>query len=227
MSGRLDAKRVLITQADDYMGPAIGELFRSEGAEVTAHNDPLDTGDAANIAVQTAGDIDVLIANFAMPPQLSPVGQIKDDDWLGLFDALVHPLMRIARAAAPGMIERGGGKIIAITSAAPLRGIPNGSAYCAARGAQNAFIRAIGLELARENVQVNAIGQNYVANDTYYPPNQSESEAFQKHLARHVPSKRIAEGREAAELALFLASDATRHLIGQVIPFAGGWVTST
>ncbi len=76
------------------------------------------------------------------------------------------------------MKERQSGKIVAVTSAAPLRGIPNTSGYCAARGAQNAFIRAIGLELAKFNIQVNAIAQNYVRNETYYPDTLLQNEKF-------------------------------------------------
>ena len=64
--------------------------------------------------------------------------------------------MRIVRAITPQMIARRRGKIVAVTSAAPLRGIPKATGYCAARGAQNAFVRAAGLELARNNIQFNA-----------------------------------------------------------------------
>jgi 2-keto-3-deoxy-L-fuconate dehydrogenase len=106
-----------------------------------------------------------------------------------------------------------------------LRGIPNASGYCAARGAQNAFVRAAGIELAPHNVQFNAVGQNYVRNPTYYPEDLLEDPRFAKHLARNVPSQRVAEGWESAELALFLASDKSDFMVGQVIPFAGGWVT--
>ena len=50
--------------------------------------------------------------------------------------------------------------------------------YCAARGAQNAFIKAVGLELARDQIQVNAIAQNYINNDTYYPDDLIEIRSF-------------------------------------------------
>ncbi|MGB1141679.1 MAG: SDR family oxidoreductase, partial [Halioglobus sp.] len=110
---------------------------------------------------------------------------------------------------------------------APLRGIPHASAYCAARGAQNAFLRATGLELAKYGVQVNAIAQNYVRNDTYYPDDMLEQERFRAHLAAVVPGKRVAESQETAHLALYLASKECTHMVGQIVPLAGGWTTTT
>jgi 2-keto-3-deoxy-L-fuconate dehydrogenase len=223
MAERLLRKRVLLTQADAYMGPAIEQLFRSEGADVVRDVSQLDTQAAVERAVSSAGPIDVLVANLAHPPVPSSVAEIQDAHWHALFDALVHPLMRLVRATAPAMIRAGRGKIVAITSAAPLRGIPNTSAYCAARGAQNAFVRAAGLELAAHNVQFNAVAQNYVQNETYFPGELLASERFQKHLARNVPLGRVAHGWESAELALFLASDKSDFMVGQAVPFAGGW----
>ncbi len=227
MTGRLEGKCALVTQAGDYMGPAIAALFEQDGASVHKHTGSLREQTEVDELVAEMSELDILVANFAMPPKSAAVGEIVDDDWFGLFDALVHPLMRIVRAVAPGMVARGGGKIVAVTSAAPLRGIAKTSSYCAARGAQNAFIRAVGLELAPKNVQVNAIGQNYVKNNTYYPPDLIESERFQKHVSRQVPIQRVAESSETAELALFLASDKSNFIVAQIVPFAGGWVTTS
>ncbi|MFH2131560.1 MAG: SDR family oxidoreductase [bacterium] len=223
----LSGKRVLITCAGQYMGPAIRQLFEAEGAQVVASENPLLDQAGVTAVMAEAGAVDILIANFAEPPRSAAVDQIQDDDWLVLFDTLVHPLMRIVRAVTPQMKERQAGKIVAVTSAAPLRGIPYNTAYCAARGAQNAFIRAAGLELARFNIHVNAIAQNYVKNNTYYPKTLFQNEKFLQNVNQLVPTRRVAEGSETAELALFLASDRCSHLVGQIIPMAGGWVTST
>ena len=107
-----------------------------------------------------------------------PVHAIDDANWQRLFARLVDPLMYLVRAVTPQMLERQSGKIIAVTSAAPLKGIANNAAYCAARGAQNGFIKAVGLELARSGIQVNAIAQNYVNNDTYYPDDVLDQPKF-------------------------------------------------
>ncbi|HIL62412.1 MAG TPA: SDR family oxidoreductase [Porticoccaceae bacterium] len=169
--------------------------------------------------------IDILIANLAEPPMTGPVQNIDNEDWNKLFDALVHPLMYLVRAVAPQMLERKSGKIIAVTSAAPLRGIANNAAYCAARGAQNGFIKAVGLEMARSNVHVNAIAQNYINNNTYYPDNILDNEKFLDHVKRNVPTNKIGAADETAELAAYLASEKCKHMVGQIIPLAGGWVS--
>lgn len=224
---RLNGKKVLITQGDDYMGPAIKDLFAKEGAEVTALPGVVPFKDDFRQYVSGCDDVDILIANLAHDPKSTPVDDIKDDDWHSLFNTMVHPLMCLVRHFAPLMAKRGHGKIVAITSAAPLKGIPGSTAYCAARGAQNSFVRAAGLEFAPSNVQINAIAQNYVSNPVYYPDELVASTRFQKHLERNVPTRRIARQEEQAELALFLASDKSDFIVGQVMPFAGGWVTTT
>ncbi len=224
---RLAGKRVLITCADQYMGPAIKQLFEDEGAELTASENLLLDQVSVDNLIKEAGAVDVLVANFAEPPRSAAVEQIDDADWQVLFEKLVHPLMRIIRAVTPQMKERGQGKIVAVTSAAPLRGIPFNTAYCAARGAQNAFIRAVGLELAKFNIQVNAIAQNYVRNNTYYSDELMQDDKFQQSVKKVVPTKRVAESSETAKLALFLSSEGCNHLVGQIIPMAGGWATNT
>ena len=227
MGDRLQGKRVLCTHADSFMGPAIVELFRAEGAHVIADTSDLAAENACESAVMAAGDLDVLVVNLSHPPRAAAVTEISDADFRSLYDTLVVPLMRLTRAATPDMVSRGHGKIVVMSSAAPLRGIPKNAAYCAARGAQNAFVRAAGLELAARNVQINAVAQNYVDNPTYFPRELLASQRFQRHLERNVPAGRTAHGWESAELALFLASDKSDFLVGQVIPFAGGWVTTT
>ncbi len=154
-----------------------------------------------------------------------PVQKIENADWNKLFDSLVHPLMYLIRAITPQMIERQSGKIIAVTSAAPVKGIANNAAYCAARGAQNGFIKAVGLELARSNVHVNAIAQNYINNNTYYPDDILDNEKFLGHVKRNVPTNKVGAASETAELAAYLSSGKCNHMVGQIIPLAGGWVT--
>jgi 2-keto-3-deoxy-L-fuconate dehydrogenase len=227
MGNRLEGKQVFVTQSADYMGPAISSLFSTEGAVVSSEKDPVPMGPRFSDYVSGQQNIDILVANLAHDPCNSPVADIADDNWQSLFDTMVHPLMYLIRHFAPIMAERGAGKIVAITSAAPLKGLPGSTAYCAARGAQNAFIRATGLEFGPANVQINAVAQNYVSNPAYFPDDLVATERFQKHLQRNVPVGRVARSEESAELALFLASDKSDFIVGQVIPFAGGWVTTT
>ena len=219
------SKKALITCIDRYMGIPIKKKFESLGYEIIEGDYPMQSQTECEELIASAGATDVLVANLAEPPMTGPVQNIENADWNKLFDSLVHPLMYLVRAVTPQMGERKAGKIIAVTSAAPLKGIPNNAAYCAARGAQNGFIKAVGLELARSNVQVNAIAQNYINNNTYYPDDILDNEKFLDHVKRNVPTNKVGAAEETAELAAYLASENCSHMVGQIIPLAGGWVT--
>ena len=218
-------RTALITCVERYMGLAIQKKFESQGINVVSGGYPMTTQEECEQLLNSVGQIDILVANLAEPPMTAPVQSIDNDDWNKLINSLVHPLMYLVRAVTPQMIERKSGKIIAITSAAPLKGIPNNAAYCAARGAQNGFIKAAGLELARSNVQVNAIAQNYINNNTYYPDDILDNGKFLDHVKRNVPTNQVGKAEETAELAFYLASKNCNHMVGQLIPLAGGWTT--
>lgn len=226
-TARLDGKRILITSADTYMGPPIVELFASEGAEVIADNYPLtDSAAPAELLERVAaeGPLDSVIINLDLPAYGAKAVDIEDQPWLDGFDAMVHPLMRMVRASAPAMIDRGHGTMVAITSSSPVRRMsPQAISYVTARAAQNAFVRSAGHDLARHGVRLNAIAQNFVANDTYYPPSIMENEKFVTRLRTDVPAGRLGQPNETAELALFLATDASSFIMGQIISQDGGW----
>lgn len=218
-------RTALITCVERYMGSAIRTKFESQGIKVVTGSYPMTSQADCEALIESAGEIDILVANLAEPPMTGPVQNIDNENWNTLFDSLVHPLMYLIRAATPQMIARKSGKIIAITSAAPLKGIPNNAAYCAARGAQNGFIKAVGLELARNNIQVNAIAQNYINNNTYYPDDILDNEKFLDHIKRNVPTNQVGKAEETAELAAYLVSENCNHMVGQLLPLAGGWAT--
>ncbi len=221
----LTGRRVLITQSTEFMGPALGRVFTSLGAAVLA--DPRPLGDDAAMAAHVADDagpVDVLIAHLALPAPTTAAGHVEDDEWRRAFAHLVDPLPRLLRAVLPGMRARGRGKVVVIGSASALRGMKRASTYSAARGAQLAWVRAVGVELARENIQVNAIAQNFVDNPTYFPAEVQANPAFQERLKREVPLGRLVSGDEDALFAAYLASDAADCFVGQVFPVCGGWV---
>ena len=224
-TGRLAGKRVLVTQANDYMGPATVELFSSEGAEVIADTRDLTVSGACEALIAETGHIDVLVANLASENFSGiPVTELGDDDWGKTFDVMVHPLHRLTRAVLPQMQARKSGKIVVYGSATALKGLKTVAAYSAARAAQVGYVQSVGVEVAPDNVQVNLIAQNYVENPVYYPPELQENERFMASLRRQVPLGRLATAREDALFALFLASDESNFFVGQAIPFSGGWI---
>ena len=220
----LEGRRVLITQADAFMGPTLCEVFAEQGAEVIASSDDPSPAEAPARIVAAAGEIDVLVANLALPAPSTPALEVGEAEWRQVFATLVDPLPRLVRAAVPGMIERGGGRILVIGSASALRGIRRASTYSAARGAQLAYVQAAGVELASRNIRINAIAQNFVDNPTYFPPEVQADPRFQQRLAREVPLGRLVSAREDARFAAYLCSDAADCFVGQVFPVCGGWV---
>lgn len=221
----LSGKRILITQSDVFMGPVLCEVFAGRGALVVADADPLLDTEAPASVVAAAGRIDVLVVNLGLPAPTSLAGEASDEEWRRTFAALVDPLPRLCRAVLPQMIERRRGKILVMGSAAALRGMKRASTYSAARGAQLAYVQAVGVEVAAHNVQVNAIAQNFVDNPTYFPAEVQANPRFQDRLKREVPLGRLVSAREDAEFAAYLCSDAADCFVGQVFPVCGGWVT--
>ena len=225
MHNALVGKRVLVTQAAAFMGPVLCEVLAEQGAQVIRSEAPLDEPAAARAVAAEAGAIDVLVANLALPAPGTPVLDVDEQEWRQVFAALVDPLPRLVQAVTPGMISRGGGRILVIGSASALRGMKRASTYSAARGAQLAYVQAAGVELAPRNIQLNAIAQNFVDNPTYFPPEVQANPRFQERLAREVPLGRLVAAREDALFAAYLCSDAASCFVGQVFPVCGGWVT--
>jgi NAD(P)-dependent dehydrogenase (short-subunit alcohol dehydrogenase family) len=250
---KLTGKVALITNASTFMGPAITEEFAREGATLALHDREAGllrpicdlaerlgrealalTGDLTRSAeadrviqavVTRFGRLDILVNNNAHPPAGSPVDRISDETWRQMTARLLDEPFFCLRAALRVMRPARRGKIINMSSAAALPGLPNYAAYSAARAGVNGLTRAVGREVAGEGIQVNAIAQNYVENPTYFPPSLSGDPEKLARMVRHVPAGRLARGEESARLAAYLASDDADFFVGQVIPFAGGWVT--
>jgi NAD(P)-dependent dehydrogenase (short-subunit alcohol dehydrogenase family) len=216
--------RVLVTQSRDFMGPVLCEVLAEAGAEVIADDSSLDDPQAPAALLARAGRVDVLVANLALAAPSTPATDVVDDEWRLVFSHLVDPLPRLVRAALPQMVERRSGKILVLGSASALRGMKRASTYSAARGAQLAYVQAVGVEVAPHNVQVNAIAQNFVDNPTYFPPEVQALPKFQERLKREVPLGRLVGAREDAMFAAYLCSSAADCFVGQVFPVCGGWV---
>jgi len=223
-SQNLAGKRVLITHADAFMGPVLCQVFAEHGATVIADSGSLLTPEAPAALVESAGVVDILVANLALAAPSTPATEVSEAEWSQVFGALVDPLPRLVRAVVPQMIARRSGKILVMGSASALRGMKRASTYSAARGAQLAYVQAIGVELAPHHIQINAIAQNFVDNPTYFPPEVQANPRFQERLQREVPLGRLVGAREDAEFAAYLSSTAADCFVGQVFPVCGGWV---
>jgi NAD(P)-dependent dehydrogenase (short-subunit alcohol dehydrogenase family) len=250
---KLTGKVALITNVSHFMGPAITEEFCREGASVALHDrdqaalkpfvaiaerlgrdvlalgGDLSRSEEAERAVEAMvarfGRLDILVNNNAHPPSGSPVEQITDEAWREMQTRLLDEPFFCLRAALRVMRPAGRGKIINMSSAAAFPGLPNYAAYTAARAGVNGLTKAVGREVAGAGIQVNAIAQNYVGNPTYFPPALIADPVKVQRMVKHIPAGRLARSEESARLAVYLASEDADFFVGQVIPFAGGWVT--
>lgn len=223
MTGTLTGKRVLITHSAVWLGPVLADSFRAQGAEVIADASALTPEDVVKISEQTAS-IDVLVAHLAIAAPQTRAAEVTDDEWRTVFGRMVDPLPRLMSLVLPSMIERRAGKIIVIGSAAAFRGIKRASTYSAARGAQVAYVRAVGAEVAAQNVQVNLIAPNFIDDPMYFPPEVQVLDTFKQRLKSEVPAGRMGTPEEVAAFAVFLASDNANFFSGQSFPISGGWV---
>src|SRR6266487_2017998 len=234
---KLTGKVALITNGSEFMGPAIAEEFCREGASVALHDrseaavklvaaiahglgrevltlggdlaQPAEADRAVAAVVARFGRLDVLVNNSANPPTGSPTEQVTDGEWRAMMSRLLDEPFYCLRAALRVMRPAKRGKIINMSSAAAFPGLA----------------KAVGREVAREGIQVNAIAQNYVENPTYFPPELVNDPKALARMVKHIPAGRLARGEESARLAVYLASDDADFFVGQVVPFAGGWVT--
>jgi 2-keto-3-deoxy-L-fuconate dehydrogenase len=224
MQPTLHTKRIIVTQADTFMGPAICETLKARGAEVIEQVGSITDPETPGNIVAQAGKVDVLVANLAVRAPATPAAEVTDGEWDEVFNALVHPLPRFVRAVLPQMVARSSGKIIVIGSASALRGMRRASTYSVARGAQIAYVQALGVEVARHNIQVNAIAQNFVDNPCYFPEEIQANPKFQDRLKREVPLGRLVAASEDASFVAYLCSDAANCFVGQIFPVCGGWI---
>ena len=206
------------------MGPVLCEVFAEHGATVIASTELLLQPEEPAAVVAAAGHIDILVASLAIPAPSTAAVEVAESEWRDVFAAIVDPLPRLVRAVLPAMIARRAGKVLVLGSSSALRGMKRASTYSAARGAQLAYVQAVGVEVAPHNVQVNAIAQNFVDNPTYFPAEVQANPRFQERLKREVPLGRLVSAREDAEFAAYLCGAAADCFVGQVFPVCGGWV---
>ena len=214
----LKNKRVLITQSDEFMGPALREAFEFYGADVYCDPNPLLSQAIIDDVLHKANNPDVVILNLVYPFKFSTHLEIEQIEWKSCFAHMVDPLPKIAKSILPKMINKGFGKIVVMGSATFIDGHFGGPAYNAARGAQASWVKKIGIDMAKYNIQINYIAQAFVNNPTFYPGEADESE-----LCR-VPAGRLADAHECTALAIFLSCFESNFFAGQCFPISGGLV---
>jgi 3-oxoacyl-[acyl-carrier protein] reductase len=146
---------------------------------------------------------------------------MSEDVWDRVIDANLKGTWTVCRAAIPHFKENGGGSIVIVSSTAGQRGEAGYSNYAASKGGQISFTKALSNELAPK-IRVNAVAPGWV--DTGLNDSVFDDPEFVKRVVDGIPLKRVATADDIALSIVFLASDWSRHITGEVININGGAV---
>jgi len=238
---RLEGKTALITAAAQGIGRASAELFSVEGARVIATDiniatlselagcetrklDVLNSEEVIALSKEIGG-IDILF-NCAGYVHSGTILECDEKDWNFSFDLNVSSMYRMIRTFLPGMIERGGGSIINMSSvASSIKGAPNRFAYGMTKAAVIGMTKAVAADFVTQGVRCNAICPGTVQTPSLEQRLHATGDyetAYKNFVARQ-PMGRLGTAREMAELALYLASDASAFTTGTINVIDGGW----
>lgn len=232
-----DQPVALLTNTEHFVGGAAKTALLEKGYLLVAQDDSYQDGQDGNLVTTGAaineqliddlvaeyGRLDVLISNDVYPARRAPIDEADADDFRAGLEAMTVMPMRLAGRAAAQMKQQGCGSILFATSAAPLRGLPNYSLYCAARGATNSLALALAQELGRFGIAVNALAPNFVENPTYFPEDLRQNEEAMAKITRQIPLRRLGKPEEVAHIIDMLTDPKAAFLTGQVISLSGGW----
>jgi NAD(P)-dependent dehydrogenase (short-subunit alcohol dehydrogenase family) len=170
-------------------------------------------------AREELGRLDIVVNNSGLA-RVKPLTEWTPEEWRALVDVNLLGLFNGCRAAAPHLIARGAGKVINVSSMLAAVGLAGYSVYSATKGGIIAFTRALGVEWARHNIQVNAIAPGWFDTEMSAPAWQQARVA--EWLVRDIPARRIGRPEEIGPLAVYLASNASDFMTGQTIFLDGG-----
>lgn len=204
----------------EAVAEAIGRLGRKAWVVPADLGLPRAIEEMVGQGVAAAGRIDILV-NSAGVPGVAPAVELTEEGWDRILDTNLRAVFLCARAVARHMIERGGGgKIINVGSTAGLVGQANLAAYCASKGGVVLLTKALAIEWARHNIQVNALCPGYVR--TAMSEAFLQSEQGREYIRRRIPMRRVAEPEELAGAVVFLASAASNYMTGALLVMDGG-----
>ena len=241
----LQGKTALVTGGGRGIGRGIVDRFLEEGAQVavvqrqplddvlTAHPQVAhvraDLADASSIAtaveqvVERFGGIDVLVNNAGIMFERS-VSDIRLDEWDLMMAVNLRAPLFLAQAVLPSMRGRGGGSVVNIGSIEGLGANPQHAAYCASKAGVHGLTRAMAVDLGTDGIRVNAIAPGWIASDLSetYLESQRDPAAARDALNRLHPVGRVGQPTDVGDLAVYLASDRSRFLTGEIVVLDGG-----
>lgn len=243
----LDGRVALVTGAGQGMGAAIAARLAGAGARVAVNDiveasarataervggsaHPFDVADPEAAAEALAaieadlGPVDLLVANHAHMT-MAPFEDVTQGDWARTLAVNLLGTATLVELAAPGMRERGFGRIVVIASEWGVTGWPGATAYAASKGGLISFVKSAARALAPHGVAVNAVAPGII--DTPQLRVDADAagiplEAMIEQYARDIPLGRVGRPEEVAEVVAYLCGEAAIALVGQVVQPNGG-----
>ena len=244
VKGRLSGKRVLVTAAGQGIGRASALAMAAEGAQVFATDvNPaaldtlqgveafaLDVRDEASVKEGVARAEPDVLFNCAGFVHHGSVLDATDDEWNFAFDLNIRSMFRTIRAALPGMLAKGNGSIINMSSAcSSVIGAPNRFIYGTTKAAVIGLTKSIAVDYVAKGIRCNCICPGTVESpswhervDTLGKQLGNREQALQQFVARQ-PMGRVATAEEIAALVVYLASDESAFTTGHPHIIDGGW----
>jgi NAD(P)-dependent dehydrogenase (short-subunit alcohol dehydrogenase family) len=234
--GGLDGKVAIVTGGAQGIGRAIADGLEAAGATVAiADLNPPPDGIRADVSseedvqrmaddvVARHGGIDILINNAGLYASLAmrPFTEIPPDEWRQVMDVNVASMFLTCRAIVPRLRERGGGKIVNISSGTPFRGVPFLLHYVTSKGAIVAFTRALARELGRDGIHVNCVAPGFtISKGVEEHPEVIDALRDVSISARTLQRDQVPEDIVGA--VVFLCTPAADFITGQTMVIDGG-----
>jgi 2-dehydro-3-deoxy-L-rhamnonate dehydrogenase (NAD+) len=243
---RFEGRAAIVTGSARGIGRAIADRLASEGAHVliadidepAANSAAAELGDmgaaypldvtsedswkAAVLAASNLfGSVDILVNNAGIAGRSAPTWELSVEEWKQVVDIDLTGVFLVCRAALPGMMDRGYGRIVNIASIAGKEGNPNAVPYSAAKSGVIGLTKAIAKEVATKGVIINAITPAVIDTEILKQVSQQHID----YMTSRIPMGRVGQPHEVAALAAFLCSDDVTFSTGAIFDLSGGRAT--
>lgn len=218
---KLGANIVINYRNSDEEAKKLEEELRELGVEVLVVKADISDFEEAqnliNLAKETFGTVDILVNNAGITKD-GLVMRMKEEDFDSVIEVNLKGVFNCLRAVSPIMIRQKSGKIINMSSVVGIIGNSGQINYCAAKAGVIGMTKSLAREIGGRGINVNAIAPGFIQTDM----TNKLSDKNKEMILGNIPLKRLGNVEDIAEVAAFLASDASSYITGQVISVDGG-----